>query len=356
MKYKVHPVAELFPMLTPGSRAYNDLEENIRIYGQVEPIMLDGDVLLDGRNRLAICEALGIEPKVVQWSTIKHKVPDEDKRELDDLEPHEWIFVKNNARRNLTEDQRLAIYVAYNAWDMEHMAAAQRRQAQFKPGNPDGRAGRKPKEMVNPKSGSPLKRDTKKMKAASTAGKVAAATGASQYKAEEVVALYKRAEAGDEQASKAFEDIKVGMTTVREIAKKKREAKPMRPRKAPPLEAEKVGDSGDVAERMARRPRRGFGITYSNLLGVLGKVDVNWNRICVQLNEDHPFIQRTLDEKNTNCLMACAALLLCNQQAENTEKGQILMSFEGVTQSEKFVEMVSKVFDALATNREGGTQ
>jgi hypothetical protein len=33
---KVHPVAELFPMLEPGKMPYNDLDEAISCYGQTK--------------------------------------------------------------------------------------------------------------------------------------------------------------------------------------------------------------------------------------------------------------------------------------------------------------------------------
>lgn len=111
MKYKIHEVTALFPMLEKGTRPYNDLEDHIRLFGQIEPIVVDGDTLLDGRNRLAICEENGIPPKVVQWSTLGVKNPQ-----------HEWIFGKNFARRNITKDVGTAIFVEYNKWDVAQEA------------------------------------------------------------------------------------------------------------------------------------------------------------------------------------------------------------------------------------------
>ena len=210
-KYIVHPVAALFPLLEPGSRSYLELEDHIKLSGQLEPIVVDGDMLLDGRNRLAICEANGIPPKVVEWSTLG----------IATLK-HEWIFGKNATRRSLTEDQRTAIYIAYNAWTAKGDARERLEASKFKAGNTGGPGRGK---TANPKSGSPLKRDAKEMHANSTAGQVAEAVGVSRYKVEQALALAKAAESGDQEAKEGMEAIKTGMATIKEIAKKARKPK-----------------------------------------------------------------------------------------------------------------------------------
>jgi hypothetical protein len=66
---KVHPAAELFPMMSEAER--RELGENIRQHGLYEPIILtsgEGKTddpanysLLDGRNRLDAMELVGIQ-------------------------------------------------------------------------------------------------------------------------------------------------------------------------------------------------------------------------------------------------------------------------------------------------------
>jgi disulfide oxidoreductase YuzD len=49
---KVHPLIDLFPMMSEEELA--DLAEDIKANGLIYPIVIDGDVLIDGRNRLAV--------------------------------------------------------------------------------------------------------------------------------------------------------------------------------------------------------------------------------------------------------------------------------------------------------------
>lgn len=201
MKYKVHPVAELFPLIPKGSRPYNDLEENISLFGQMEPIVLDGELLLDGRNRLAICEGLGIEPKVAQWKSLGITVP-----------IHEWIFSKNFARRNLTEDQRLAVHVEYNRWTIAQECAAAK-QAPLKKG------AQVLDIPVPTKSYARAEESNSDRNARDTIGKLSAAAGATRYKTQEVVAIAKAAEAGDKDAKEDWDALLKGVKTVKEIKK-----------------------------------------------------------------------------------------------------------------------------------------
>jgi len=59
--HSVHPFADAFPMMTDDEM--DRLVQDIKQEGQIEPCIVNHDgVLLDGRNRLAACELLGIEP------------------------------------------------------------------------------------------------------------------------------------------------------------------------------------------------------------------------------------------------------------------------------------------------------
>jgi ParB-like chromosome segregation protein Spo0J len=114
-KYKVHPLAELFPMLPPDE--FKKLKTNIEKHGQLEPIWVNkDDVLLDGRNRLKACKELGIPPKIATY--------------MENIGDGEFIWTKNIVRRHLTDDQRAAIG---NRWsDTERKAAAERQKAGIK--------------------------------------------------------------------------------------------------------------------------------------------------------------------------------------------------------------------------------
>jgi hypothetical protein len=62
------------------------------------PIMMDGETLIDGRNRLKACEIATVEPRFEQ---------------LNGHDPVEYILAVNVARRHLTTGQQaMAIAIA----------------------------------------------------------------------------------------------------------------------------------------------------------------------------------------------------------------------------------------------------
>lgn len=214
-KYTVHEVAAMFPMLPKGSREYNELEEHIRTFGQLEPIVVDGEILLDGRNRMLVCEALKQKPIIVEWSSLRQT-----------CQQHEWIFGKNWTRRDLKPDQKGAIFDEYNRYEIKLAAEENQRATQFKPGSDSRRnTSSGPKKLATQVSESPA-RDRKTSNANSTVGKLAAKAGISRYKAEQIVSISKLAESGDGQAKEDLEKIKLGLKTVREVKQNKKASSP----------------------------------------------------------------------------------------------------------------------------------
>ena len=93
-EYEAHPVAAIFPMLPQ-----EDLEElaaDIKQRGLIYPIIIDGDQIIDGRNRLAACKIAKVEPSFAAY-------------EGDDITG--FIMASNINRRHLTKGQQAMILV-----------------------------------------------------------------------------------------------------------------------------------------------------------------------------------------------------------------------------------------------------
>jgi hypothetical protein len=89
-KRTVHPVADLFPMMTDEELAI--LAADIKANGLIHPIVVDKNgLLIDGRNRSIACEIAGIVPAVEVF-------------EGDD--PAAYIVASNVARRHMSKGQR----------------------------------------------------------------------------------------------------------------------------------------------------------------------------------------------------------------------------------------------------------
>jgi len=86
---KTHPVAKFFPMLSASE--LNEMADSIKREGLLNPCVRQGDVLLDGRNRLAACKLAGVEPRFIEYTG-------------DDVVA--FIIGQNIHRRHLDESQR----------------------------------------------------------------------------------------------------------------------------------------------------------------------------------------------------------------------------------------------------------
>lgn len=98
---KVHPAADVFPML--GDDEYVALRDDIRERGQIQPCIAwtdsnDVEWLLDGRNRMRACEELGRKPDYEYFVGTETKAID-------------LVVSLNLRRRSLTPSQRATVAV-----------------------------------------------------------------------------------------------------------------------------------------------------------------------------------------------------------------------------------------------------
>lgn len=93
-KMKVHPAAEIFPMLSDIE--IRDLAKDITERGLQNHIVTYEGQLLDGRNRLAACILAGIEPKAMEYGGDS---------------PVGFVISANLRRRQLDPSQRAAVAV-----------------------------------------------------------------------------------------------------------------------------------------------------------------------------------------------------------------------------------------------------
>jgi len=182
--YKVHPAASLFPLLE--GEDFTDLVESIKTYGLMHPIIVKGNVLIDGRNRLRAVREANKPGQIVELRTVELGADVESAAE--------YIYQINVNRRNLTEDQ-----IASIGSEVVRMIStekkAKREATQFKAGvsgNPTGKV----KEQVTTDSPSPAPRDRKKSDEQSTVGQIAKLTKVSHHKARQFVAVSKAVESG----------------------------------------------------------------------------------------------------------------------------------------------------------------
>jgi len=92
--YKVHPVADLFPLITGDE--LDKLVKDIKTNGLIDPIVLTSDGLIaDGRNRYRACEKAGVD---LRFSTLDPTVS-----------VTEYIISKNLRRRHLDVGERAMI-------------------------------------------------------------------------------------------------------------------------------------------------------------------------------------------------------------------------------------------------------
>jgi hypothetical protein len=122
--YERHPLAALFPPLS--DERFAELKKDIAEHGQLEPIIINRQhLLIDGWNRLRVCQEIGRTPYTVFFDDIHNT---EGASEAD------YIFSKNMMRRQLSEDQRAMIAVKFHS-EEEKLEAKVRQLAGLKKGD-----------------------------------------------------------------------------------------------------------------------------------------------------------------------------------------------------------------------------
>lgn len=94
IRLNFHPAANIFPLFDDSR--LTELAEDIKAFGQREPIKVYDGLILDGRNRYRACELLGIEPVFEELAT--------------DINPWAYVWSLNGSRRDLNTDQRYLIW------------------------------------------------------------------------------------------------------------------------------------------------------------------------------------------------------------------------------------------------------
>lgn len=113
-----HPASALFPLMTAAE--LQELTEDIRQHGQRTLIAIYDGQILDGRNRYAACQALGIQPKTAQWNGQGGS-------------PTAFVLSMNLYRRHLSASQKAA--VAVDVLPLLEAEAKERQRAALSQGN-----------------------------------------------------------------------------------------------------------------------------------------------------------------------------------------------------------------------------
>ena len=106
---RVHPVAALFPLLSKAE--LEALAADIKANGLQQPAVVQGDVLLDGRNRLIACKLAGVRPEFSEYEGDS---------------PVAFIIGANVHRRHLSPSEKAAVGV-----DIEPFFAEEARKRQL---------------------------------------------------------------------------------------------------------------------------------------------------------------------------------------------------------------------------------
>jgi hypothetical protein len=235
--YTVHPAAALFPLLSGNE--YDDLVRSMQQRGQLLPILKQGNVLLDGRNRMRVCIELNIEPWIEEYTG--------------DRSPTQLIYDINMNRRHLTEDQFVMIIVEIHA-----MLRQEKQEAMRLAGERGKEGGRGNKKTPQRKSAEGF------LPAPQTRDIIAAKAEVSRDKADAALLVF-------EHAPKEAEKVKQGKMPLRQAAQVAREHKPKKPKKPRPFNFETYQRAfhKTVLDRMEKVPKQHCAAMAKSLIKLL---------------------------------------------------------------------------------------
>lgn len=110
-QYEYHTYANIFPLIEGGQ--FDELKEDIKTHGLLQPVILYEGKILDGRNRYRACLAIGLEPRYEQYEGI---------------DPLGYVISLNLKRRHMTKEQLAAVAVQNEALLSDLQARARERQ------------------------------------------------------------------------------------------------------------------------------------------------------------------------------------------------------------------------------------
>jgi hypothetical protein len=199
---QLHPVAGMFPLLEGNE--FEELCDDIQASGLANPIVIHGDILLDGRNRLRACAKVQIDPKFIAYSGYRDR-------------EHEWIVTQNIHRRSLPPDQRAAILQQVYEWHKRRRLAELKQSDVLRQqgihGKEGGRGHKKPLET----NSSP--RVYKRLRT-----ELAEQAGISEHKAQQAIQVA-------EHAPELLDGVRTGKVKLKDAAQKARAQSPSRPRR-----------------------------------------------------------------------------------------------------------------------------
>jgi hypothetical protein len=219
--YFIHPAADEFPAMT--ELEFDDLLNSTRQVGQLSPVVVQGNTILEGRHRARVIEILRAEGREIELRTVEWKPADFCST------PSQFIENVNLKRRNLTPDQR-AMVATRLIPHIERELAELQKSSRIRPGEKRNPAGRNqhatsgPADAAvsdpDPASGPPSSTERNRAKrAASMRGKLADRAGVSHHKSDQ--ALTVKRHGSPDQIEAVREGKKKLSEVVREINEKR---------------------------------------------------------------------------------------------------------------------------------------
>ncbi len=97
LQLAAHPAADLFPLMS--SADFDALAADMKLNGQIEPIVVHDGMILDGRHRYRACLQIGLQPVTTEWDGSGT--------------PEAFAISKNLHRRQLDASQRAMVAAAF---------------------------------------------------------------------------------------------------------------------------------------------------------------------------------------------------------------------------------------------------